>query len=208
MSGPGFATPRTHPAPPRHGPAHTLARPELGVSLQLGLGGKGHADTALGSTSDDMDPSVGAAVHLLFPVHRHILVGGLFSVLSWNTDRADNAGIDRSVALSFDGMVRGQYPFRPRWQAYISLPVGFTYNILNDDLAAALSGTGVNLDNGVGWNIAVLFDAEYTIAHRVAGFVEIGWRHLASSHDVQGFGSNIDLSANQFALNFGAAFAL
>lgn len=182
--------------------------PRIAVNLALGFAGE--LDTQIGdSRADvDLDPTVGFDVRGELPVLDFLAVGVWFEMLGVLTD---TNGAEREETVGFDAYVRARWVFEviPSdlfIEPYVLLPLGFTAGILPDD-----DGSGD--DVWAGWNTGVLAGAQILHGSGFGGYLELGWRHaeVYDRRSVTILGTTLTtdlaLTMNELALNFGAVYA-
>jgi hypothetical protein len=213
-----------------HSPA--LDDPYFGVELMLGFAGKvsleagsvevGNATvTASDADSDEYDAEVGIGGGILYmhPLHRYFALGARFAVQTWRSD--SNADTSRNIAFDLSLIPQVRIPLSRTVELYLSVPVGLTFDLLNEIDAAVnfpnlMTGASVDADPGFGWNLAFMFGSRFAVSRDVGLFAEIGYALHSVSHDVHsrlevggGAGEvvvNLDVLWSQIALNVGVSF--
>lgn len=160
----------------------------------LGAGGTGKADSVI-DVESDLDATVGFGVRLDVPVIDYLTVGAQFGFNFMKIDGVD----DRDPILDIpDLIVRGRYPIElggGLLEPYVGFLIGGTIHILGED---------DNKDTAYGWNVGVLFGAQYFFTDHFGALVEVGWHRHAATHDAGG--PDIGFSMNQAAMNFGVSY--
>jgi hypothetical protein len=168
----------------------------LSTFFGLGVGGTGQVETGAFTVESDLDATVGFGLRLEVPVLEYLTLGGQLGFNFMKIDGVD----DRDPLLDLpDLIVRGRYPIQLNsglLEPYVGFLVGGTLHIL---------GEGDNKDTAYGWNVGVLFGAQYFFTDMVGALVEVGWHRHAANHNVAG-DADAKFSMNQAALNFGVSF--
>jgi hypothetical protein len=166
----------------------------------LGFGGAWDVDVAGTSTGGDLDATVGLGLRFEVPLLDYLTIGGQ---LGFNFPKIDGQD-DRQKWLDLpDLIVRGRYPVRLGpgvLEPYVGFLIGGTVSMLK------FSATGDDIkDTAYGWNVGVLFGAQYFFNDRFGALFEIGWqRHAANHSQSTAFGDiDVSYSANQAVMNFG-----
>jgi len=186
--------------------------PRVAMNLALGFGGEiVQSIDAEGSFFDtrrdfELDASVGFDVRGELPVLDFLVVGGMFTFLSVDTD-LPGEDFEREETFAFDGYLRGRWVFEVVAdtlfvEPYVLLPLGFSMAVLPDD-----DGSGD--DVWPGWNTGALLGAQVLHASGFGGYLEMGWRHTEVYHQRSIGSSRVDLgfALNEFALNLGFVYA-
>lgn len=173
----------------------------LGAYLALGLGGEIDldSDAPAGSVDTDADPTVGFGLRAEVPVHEYVAVGGLFELLTFESD----VWGERESVFDIDVWVKGRYRFELApgliLEPYIGVPFGLSLAVLADpnDLASDAVWPG--------FNIGVLAGAAVLLQERFGAFLELGWRHHQVFAEANTFLGDIDFAVktNQVALHLG-----
>mgnify|MGYP001793612360 FL=1 len=168
---------------------------QLNAYLLLGFGGDASYDPG---GDVDLDPSVGLGVRYQAPLNDNFAIGGLFELRSFELDPST----DRQPVFDFDVFFKTGWLVkvgRSNFEAYALVPFGIS--IASEDEVF----TGTN-DTGLGFNLGLLAGGQWIIRERIGVFVEAGWRrHQIFSEEGEG---DFDVTANQFAMNIGASYAL
>ncbi len=172
---------------------------QVAGSLVLGFGGEAEISSDAGSASFDLDPTVGVGLRYQLPVSDLLSVGGLFEFRSFEEDQST----DRQSVLDLDLFLKASYGIvlgSRDLELYGLVPVGLSIGPTDDDLDALGASTGF------GFNLGLLAGAQLLVTENVGLFVEMGWRRHQVFYDSR-FG-DFDVTANQFAMNLGAAYVL
>ncbi len=196
------------PVPKRHAKwRYPVLRPHLGVYLPLGFAGQVRTELQNGlAGKEDAIATVGAGAFAAFSPARFLQLGLLTEFLAWNTELADDKGLSRAFFFNIDGMIRAVAPINGRTAVYFSVPVGLTVSLPGPD--------GDALQNAVGWNIGARVGVETFFSRYMGGFVELGWRFVTATHDVEPFAlaqvgaREVELRLNEAALSLGLLFSL
>ena len=188
-------------APLAHAQDDDVGALRLGAYLALGLGGEIDLDSdAAGASADsDADPTIGFGLRAEVPVHEYVAVGGLFELLTFESDVWD----ERESVFDIDVWVKGRYRFELApgviLEPYVGIPFGLTLAVLPDPNEADADAVWP------GFNIGVLAGAAVLFQERFGGFLELGWRHHQVFEEANTFIGDFDLAikTNQFALNIG-----
>ncbi len=168
----------------------------LSAFFGLGFGGSWDVDAGGLGTDGDLDATVGFGLRFEVPLLDYLTVGGQ---LGFNFPKIDGADSREAWLDIPDLIVRGRYPVQLGpgvLEPYVGFLIGGTISILGED---------DNKDTAYGWNVGVLFGAQYLFTERFGALFEIGWNRHAASHDQSTpLGDvEIDYSANQALMNFG-----
>jgi len=165
------------------------------------------------SASDDLRLTFGGGAQYMHPLHRYFVLGGLFSVQSWQSRGQHNAGNGRSLMLDLDVVPQGRLPITNDIELYIGLPIGLTVDFLNGPTAMA---AGVNVsgkDTAVGFNFSAVFGARFALSKSVGLLAEVGYVLHSFSHDIKVTApivgtvtASAHLPLEQLALNAGVFF--
>jgi hypothetical protein len=209
-----------------------LDDPYFGVELALGFAGK--VDLAAGSvrlgnttitangngdSNYDAEVAIGGALRYMRPLHRYFALGARIAVQSWRSD--SNADTGRNIAFDLSLLPQGRVPLSHTIELYLSIPVGLTFDVLNEidasaDIPALMTGASVDADPGFGWNLGFMFGSRFAVSRDVGLFAEIGYAVHRVSHDINfdaqvgGVGGKVvvdlDVMWSQLALNAGVTF--
>jgi hypothetical protein len=204
----------------------------FGVELMLGFAGSVDTSSdgarigdveidASGGSEEDFDTEVaiGGGLFYMRPLHRYFALGARIAVQSWRTD--SNANTDRNIAFDLSLVPQGRLPLSHAVELYLSIPIGLTFDLLNEldasaNFPALATGASIDTDPGFGWNLAFMFGARFAISRAVGLFGELGYALHRVSHDVRVGASavgvtaegtlNLNVGWSQVALNLGVYF--
>ncbi|MEO0324028.1 MAG: outer membrane beta-barrel protein [Myxococcota bacterium] len=172
---------------------------QVAGTLVLGFGGEAEISGDGGSVSFDLDPTVGLGLRYQVPLSRRLSLGGLFEFRSFEEDQST----DRQSVLDFDLFVKASFGVvlgSKDVELYGLVPLGLSIGPTDDDLDRLGASTGF------GFNLGLLAGVQLLVTERVGLFVEMGWRRHQVFYDSDL--GDVDVTANQFAMNLGAAYVL
>jgi len=210
-----------------------LDDPYFGVELALGFAGTVDLEagsvrlggTTVTASSDfddsdyDADVAIGGAIRYLRPLHRYFALGVRIGIQTWRSDSDADTG--RNIAFDLSLIPQGRVPVSRTVELYLSIPVGLTFDLLNEidasvNFPALMTGASVSADPGFGWNLAFMFGSRFAVSPDVGLFAELGYALHQVSHDIN-FRSEVggvagtivvdlDVMWSQVALNAGVTF--
>jgi hypothetical protein len=160
--------------------------------LALGFGGEWNVDGGPITVDGDLDATVGFGLRLDVPLLEYLTVGGQIGFLFPKLDGVDSR--ESWIDLP-DLIVRGRYPVRlgnGLLEPYVGFLIGGTISVLGEDDLK---------DTAYGWNVGLLFGAQYFFTDVIGALFELGWHRHAANHE--GDLGDLDYSANQAAMNLG-----
>jgi hypothetical protein len=172
----------------------------IGVGPSFGFGGEAALRTTvpvLGRVTarTDLRPTVGLTVFADYPVHRYVAVGLHTRILLLRTKDFED---DVSTAFDISPMVRGRYPFK-QGEVYMAIPFGLSVQTIDDDI-------NPNVDNGVGWNMSLLFGGQFHVTDLIGVYGHMGGMFRGTHHATPG--DDLRVRTKQFVLEVGVAFLL
>jgi hypothetical protein len=210
----------THSAHAQH--RNPLDDPYWGVKLQLGLGSE--ASRTLSDViprfdvreEANLDVSFGVAGQYVHPLHKYFAIGGQVGLLTWASSDLGLSDGSRNVVFDLAVLPVGKYQLLRELELYATIPLGLSFDFLNDVSREYRSSVGNigEIDGGaaVGFMLGFLAGVRYQLSQSVGLFGELGFVHRTYSHTVTAsFGAlNVDgdlsVSFGQFTMNFGAYF--
>jgi hypothetical protein len=211
-----------------------LDDPYFAAGFMLAVGGDVDAETHGGTLagaavssdngiSGDGSPEVGLGGGLTYmhPLHRYFGLGGRFAIQTWRIDTDADTG--RNIAFDLALVPQGRLPITSAIELYLALPIGLTYDVLNQyDTAASVSfanvmaGLSLKADSGFGWNLAALLGARFAISSGFGLFADVGYAFHSFSHTLKGEAAlggaavngslSVDITLSQVAIDIGAYF--
>ena len=187
----------------------------LAIELVLGVGGEAdvEADVAgfTGSGSVDLDPSFGAALSWMKPLHRYFVLGAQLGALSWIAENAD----DRNLLLDLALVPQGRLPLSDDFELTLSLPVGLVVDFWGgDSYSAQAAGVSASADvsPAVGFELGLLLGLRYAVSQDVGLIVRLGYVMQSFTHEfelqVNGVNGSqdFDISLGQPRVQLGVSF--
>jgi hypothetical protein len=188
------------------------------VAIELALGVAGEADVevdvagASGSGSVDLDPSFGAALSWMSPLHRYFVLGAQLGVLSWTAENAD----DRNLLLDLLLVPQVRLPVSDPLELTLSLPLGLLVDFWGGDSVNAQAGgvtVSADIPPAVGFEIGLLFGLRYAVSQDVGLLARVGYvmHYFTHSAEVTApvvgtVSQDFDISLGQPRLQLGVSF--
>jgi Outer membrane protein beta-barrel domain len=194
------------------------------AKLSLGFGGKGsaHASTPIGSWSaeSDLEPSFGAGLQYMVPLHRYFALGGLLGFSSWQSKSGSDAKADRSTTLDLAVVPQAKFGLARDLELYISVPLGLTLDFWNaaDAVLVTFPGGDAELkaDPAVGFMVSALLGLRWLLTDHIGLFTEVGYTHRSFTHTIKpsvtvlgnsaAASFDVDIALGQFVWNLGVSF--
>jgi hypothetical protein len=171
--------------------------------VHFGIGGTIEGDRPPFDGEADLATTYGGHVGVDAVVFRFFAIGGEVRAAAFNTEDAEDRGVDRSFLVDLDVKPRLRIPFvHERFELYFSTPVGLTIPVLSDDISA-----DGRVDGKVGWNLGIGGGMTFFITHHFG--LNLEPMYVMRWFGVEGpGGTKLDLSMRQFTLFTNAVIAL
>lgn len=177
------------------------------LGFHMGFGGKLESSSDLGDVDQDLDTTYGVNLRSDLPVARYLLLGPLFQLGVYRSDRDPKP--NRDYYVDVDLYVRGRIPIefeRLALQVWGGIPIGLTLSFLGST-SSGTSGTRNELSGfGVGWNYGFLVGGAIHFSKTFGMFAEAGWMSHRASHDFANRSGDVSLKLSQTNLNLGFMF--
>lgn len=192
------------PPPAPMGVSNSLGTIRAGFKTILDVGGEADFDGQGYIPDEDLEPTLGFAFFGTYQVLQYVHVGMLIGFGWMQTDQMEDHNIDRNFYMDISPMVMGAYPLMGGdLEIFAMFPLGLTISVFSDELE---DDTGINMETGVGWNVALMFGASYRVWEALRVMVEMGWQGRGAEHDFDagGYSGDFEISTHQFGIRAGA----
>jgi hypothetical protein len=191
--------------------------PYFAPKLMLTAAGEGETDfgTIAGvgtpTLSDDLEAGYGVGLAYMHPLLGLLALGGQISVLSWTSESAADADLDRNLLLDFSFVPQVNLDIAIV-EVYASLPIGFTLDFVGDDRSFSAGAASASVGTGTGYHIGLMLGARVALSRTFGLLGEIGYVAHSFSHEVEAMvlgvtaSNDVDFSMGQGALNLGVYF--
>ncbi len=190
--------------------------PYFAAKLLLNFGGEGTLDggPVLGvntTIEDDLEPAYGLGLAYMHPVIEILALGGQLSVISWNSESAADADVDRNLLVDISFVPQLNFDIAIV-ELYASVPVGFTLDFIGDDTAFSNGAASASVGTGIGYHVGILIGARLGLTRSFGLLGEIGYMAHGFSHEVEGMvlgataTNDVDVTLGQLVLNLGLYF--
>ena len=194
--------------------------PYVAIKLAVGVQGSVDVDSTVAgvtvSANDDLEPSFGAGMAYMHPLHRYFVLGGQLSLLSWQTQSRDNANLDRNLLADLTVVPQGRLPVSDDIELTLGLPLGLALDFWGDDqVAVGVGGASVvtgDVGPGVGFTFGLMLGARFAVSRSVGLLVELGYVAHNFTHTVDTTvgpltnSTDVDFAAGQPLLQVGVSF--
>jgi hypothetical protein len=191
------------PPPAPMASSNSMGTIRAGFKTVLDVGGEADFDGLGNIPDEDLEPTLGFAFFGTYQLLQYVHVGMLIGFGWLQTDWMEDHNIDRNFYMDISPMIMGAYPLLGGdLEIFAMLPIGLTISVFSDELEDEYN---INVETGVGWNVALMFGASYRVWEALRVMLEMGWQGRGAEHDIDNaFGIDFDVSTHQFGIRLGA----
>ena len=169
--------------------------PYPAVALLLGLAGT----DSRGPADFERNFTFGLLGRYMFPVHKHVSLGGQLAMRSWQSDVGVDNDAGRNMLLELVFVPAATYPATREIELHAILPLGPMLNFADDFEGDASVGTG--------FTIGILVGARFFLDPNFGLLTELGYVAHSFSHDIDiPVEAEVELDIDEASLNVGLVF--
>jgi len=180
------------------------------VSAELSPVGGLNTETGSDETDADLGPMWGAGLTLRFPMGAAFTLGPSVALCSWNTVAGSDRDDSRSVSLDVGADATLGHALGDVWP-YLRIPFGLSFTFIDED---RFDPPAVSVTAEPGFHFGVMLGAELRSLRPLDLFVDVGWLHRDTGHEVEvmGFGgpyaADYQLISNELKIRIGGGVEL